>query len=115
MHGSLFRYALVPLSAGFLALACEGDPGRSFLSAGAPEPVGDVRTTQRAHQGADDKTRAALADPRIDDKEPVDRAPVDAGVRPEPADRRPFDVGRPPVIDAGLTDPRTLDAGPEER
>jgi hypothetical protein len=59
-----------------------------------------------------------LADPRIDDKEPVDieRGRVDAGVaRREPVDRRPFDVGRPPVLDAGTQDPRSLDAGPDAR
>jgi hypothetical protein len=118
MRSSPLLYFPILLSTVFFALACEEDPGRSFLSAGSPEPVGDIRTTQRAHGGKDEKTRALLADPRIDDKEPVDveRAPVDAGVvRREPVDRRPFDVGRPPVLDAGTEDPRSLDAGPDAR
>ena len=119
MHGSHLRSLAVLLSAaGLLALGCEGDPGRSFLSRNAPEPVGDVRTTQRAHAGTDVKTRELLADPRIDDKEPVDieRRQRGAGVAPrQPVDRRPFDVGRPPVLDAGTQDPRSLDAGSDTR
>jgi hypothetical protein len=101
-----------------LALGCEEDPGRSILSRGSPQPVGDLRTTQRGVHAADANERAALAEPRIDDKEPVDidRGPVDAGAgNRKPIDRQPFDVGRPPVLDGGSADRRSLDAGPGAR
>jgi hypothetical protein len=103
---------------GFLVVAChDDDPGRSFLSAGAPEPVGDPRTTQRGSAPSNDGARR---DPRAEKKAPqgpADRARdlADAGPPRAPVDQRPFDIGRPPVLDGGTVDPRSLDAGPGER
>lgn len=49
--------------------ACQDDPGRSFLSRGYPQPVGDVRTTQRGTTPTNERHRAALDEPRIDDRQ----------------------------------------------
>ena len=116
----LYPYLGILLACGSIVVAChDDDPGRSFLSAGAPEPVGDLRTTHRGGALRGDEARP-LRDPRIDKEPPKapdvrERDLADAGPPKEPVDQRPFDVGRPPVLDGGTMDPRSLDAGPDAR